>query len=104
MKKFYAVLLMLLGANVLYSQPTTNLNVNSSNTFVEDKFDWAINKAFSYVKINQPIAGYGAAMDTATFCARDVAHMAEGAHILGLDTENWSMLHLFVYGANRRTS
>jgi PKD repeat protein len=104
MKKLLPILVLLFPGILAFGQPTTNLQVTSSNSFVADKFDWGINKAFSYVKIGTPVAGYAAAMDTATFCARDVAHMAEGAHLLGLDAENWSMLHLFAYGANRRVT
>ena len=104
MKKLLSILFLLFAGSLAFGQLTTNLYVTSSNSFVVDKFNWGINKAFSYVKIGTPVAGYAAAMDTATFCAHDVAHMAEGAHLLGLDAENWSMLHLFAYGANRRAA
>jgi hypothetical protein len=104
MRNLITILLILIGGNFIFAQPTTTLKVTSANSFVEDKFDWAIEKALSFVKVGQAVAGYAAAMDTSQFCARDVSHMAEGAHLLGLDTENWEMLYAFAYGANRRVT
>lgn len=34
------------------------------------------------------------------FCTRDICHQAAGAHLLGLDLENWTMLRHFAAGAN----
>lgn len=92
---------------VIAAQPTSNLTLRSSSTFLEESFAWAKNKAQSYVRTGQRpdyIPCYFAAMSDREFCVRDVAHHMEGAHLLGLDRENWSMMHLFAQGANRRVA
>jgi hypothetical protein len=34
------------------------------------------------------------------FCSRDISHSTAGAHLLGLDNENFTMMHWFAAGAN----
>jgi hypothetical protein len=85
--------------------PTSTLSLRSSNKFLDDSFAWAKSKALSYVRTGQRpdyLPCYFAAMSDSEFCVRDVAHHMEGAHLLGLDTENRSMMRLFATGANRR--
>jgi PKD repeat protein len=105
MRKIFSIFLLVILSQLAFSQqPTTDLKATSANPFVVSQFDWAIGKALDLVVVGDVVPGYAAAMDLSQFCARDVAHMAEGAHILGLQTENYSMLHAFVYGANRRVT
>ena len=80
------------------AQPTSNLSLRSSSPLLDESFAWAKDKALSYVRTGQRsdyMPCYFAAMSDTEFCVRDAAHMMEGAHLLGLDVENWSMMHLF---------
>lgn len=105
MRKIINTLLFVVLSHLAFSQqPTTDLEATSGNPVVVSQFDWAIGKALDLVVVGDVVPGYAAAMDLSQFCARDVAHMAEGAHLLGLDNENWSMLYAFVRGANRRVT
>jgi hypothetical protein len=88
-------------------QPTSTLTLDSSSEELNESFLWAKGKALSLVRTDtgpDHIPCYFAAMSDTEFCVRDVAHMMEGAHLLGLDRENWSMMHLFAFGANRRVN
>jgi len=87
------------------AQPVSDLTLRSSSPLLDESFAWAKTKALSCVRTGQRpdyIPCYFAAMSDSQFCVRDVAHMMEGAHLLGLDAENWSMMNLFACGANRR--
>ncbi len=87
------------------AEPTAKLTVRSSNQMLDESFAWAKAKALSYVRTDkQPdyIPCYFAAMSDREFCVRDTSHQLEGAHLLGLDAENWSMILQFARGANRR--
>lgn len=104
MRNLTGIIFLMLATGLLMAQPTTTLQVTSGNSIVENQFEWAVNRALSLVVEGQVVAGYSAAMDLSQFCARDVSHMAEGAHMLGLDTENQEMMYAFAYGANRRVT
>ena len=92
-------------ATAVSAEPTARLSVRSSNAMLDESFAWAKAKALSCVRTGkQPdyIPCYFAAMSDSEFCVRDTSHQLEGAHLLGLDAENWSMISLFARGANRR--
>lgn len=87
------------------AQIKSPLTLNSSNPELNAGFIWAKDKALQLVLTDKPdckIPSYSAAMSIEQFCVRDVAHQLEGAHLLGLDTENYSMMNSFAWGANRR--
>lgn len=90
------------------------LSFESSNAKLEAAFQWAIGKALSYVQTgktgvvdgheqNRPgvgsvkyIPSYWAGYTWRTaFYSRDYCHQAPGAHLLGLQEENLSMLRAF---------
>lgn len=81
------------------------ITLRSASPELDAGFAWARARALSLVRTGQQpdyVPCYFAAMSDREFCVRDTAHMAEGAHLLGLDAENWSMLRAFAWGANRR--
>ncbi|MCR8644900.1 S-layer homology domain-containing protein [Paenibacillus sp. N1-5-1-14] len=90
------------------------LTIDTSNTKLKDAFNWAIPKAKSYVRTgkqglinrdeylgNNPeikdyIPSYWAGYaHRYAFYSRDMVHQMAGAHLLGLDQENKSMLTAF---------
>ncbi|EGD48130.1 Glycosyl hydrolase family 98 putative carbohydrate binding module [Ruminiclostridium papyrosolvens DSM 2782] len=103
-------------AKVTKTHPSSTLTLTADTSIadsidLQSKFQWAKDKALSYVRTANKfdyIPSYFAAMtDDGTnsqgqFCARDVAHYMEGAHLLGLDLENFSMMKVFATGANGR--
>jgi len=75
-----------------------DLTFQTSSTYLQNAFDWAKEEALSKVHTgegeNYPC--YQAALqDRPAFCQRDFAHQVDGAALLGLDEENFSMLKLF---------
>lgn len=95
------------------------ITIDSSNQMIKDAFNWAKPKAKSYVRtgktglINRDEtfskgpeiksympsywAGYA---HRYAFYSRDMVHQMAGAHLLGLDNENFSMLKAFAGTAN----
>ncbi|WP_156158142.1 hypothetical protein [Gordoniibacillus kamchatkensis] len=95
------------------------ITIDSSNAKIKDAFRWAVPKAKSYVRTgklglinrdetfgNSPEiknympsywAGYA---HRYAFYSRDMAHQMSGAHLLGLDRENFSMLRAFAGTSN----
>lgn len=95
------------------------VTIDSSNATIKEAFNWAKPKAKSYVRTgkqglinrdetfgNSPEikaympsywAGYA---HRYAFYARDMAHQMAGAHLLGLDRENFSMLKAFAGTSN----
>ncbi len=74
------------------------LMLNSSCEQLNDIFNWAKDRAYSFVETGEGnnIPSYWAGLpDRPAFYLRDVAHQALGAHFLELDQENYSMLHTF---------
>jgi len=66
----------------------------SNNSSLNNAFEWAKNKAFSYVHDGSDPVGfwYEAALPKReAFCMRDVSHQSIGAEILGLSTHNYNM-------------
>ncbi len=79
------------------------LTVSADNPLVEDAFGWARKRALDWVQTgaapgNLPSywAGYPS---RPMFYARDVCHQAVGAHLLGLDAENFAMFRHFARSA-----
>ena len=95
------------------------LSLDTSNPKLQRAFPWAVNKALSYVQTGKtgvvdgheghrqgagsvkyiPCYWAGYTWRTA-FYSRDFCHQAAGAHLLGLQEENLSMLRAFAATAN----
>jgi hypothetical protein len=90
------------------------LSIETTNPKLERAFGWAVIKALSYVQTGKTgvvdgherqrqgdgnvnyIPSYWAGYTWRTaFYSRDFCHQAAGAHLLGLQGENWSMLRAF---------
>lgn len=108
-----AVLVLFLAAGPIAAHAQA-ISASSSNRKVESAFAWAREKALSYVQTgktgvvdrherNSPgtgsavyIPSYWAGYTSRTaFYSRDYCHQAAGAHLLGLQEENLSMLRAF---------
>ena len=79
------------------------LTVASDNAYVENAFAWARERALAWVMTDAAPANlpsYWAGYPSREmFYSRDVCHQAGGAHLLGLDTENFAMLRHFAASA-----
>lgn len=77
---------------------TKIIQLNSSDTELNEAFSWATKTAMSYVNLGDPVGPwYEAALpERESFCMRDVAHMSIGAYYLGLRKHNKNMLTKFV--------
>ncbi len=94
------------------------LSIETSNPKLERAFNWAVRKALSYVQTGKTgrvdghernRAGQGSAKYIPSYWAgytwrtafysRDFCHQAAGAHLLGLQEENLSMLRAFANSA-----
>lgn len=87
------------------STRTPTIRFSSSEIDLDEGFRWATNKALEWVQTGKAerIPSYWAGLtDRPMFYSRDVAHQALGAHLLGLDKENVSMLTAFVESATAR--
>ncbi|MBM7787534.1 hypothetical protein [Tenggerimyces flavus] len=74
----------------------------SSLEGLDEAFAWARDRALAWVQTGSPgvLPSYWAGMvDRPMFYSRDVAHQALGAHLLGLDEENFVMLRHFAASA-----
>lgn len=117
MKRLLFVLLLLIYGCA--SKPiSTELTISSSNESLVKIFNWAKPKALSFVQTGKYgpinvserheatdttyyIPSYWAGYPLRTaFYSRDFCHQATGAHLLGLDEENLSMLRAFAASAN----
>ncbi|WP_432888242.1 hypothetical protein ACQPYH_07060 [Kribbella sp. CA-245084] len=81
---------------------TSTLEFSSSMDDLDRGFRWAEQVALRTVRTGDPgaIPSYHAGLlDRPMFYARDVAHQALGAHLLGLDEENFTMLRHFAASA-----
>jgi hypothetical protein len=74
-----------------------SVRFHSSDPELEAAWNWAKEKALSYVRQGDPVGPwYEAALPGRdAFCMRDVAHMSTGAAVLGLDEQNKNMLKKF---------
>lgn len=82
---------------------TPSLSLTAGNADLVADFGWAKDKALSWVQTGkQPtyIPSYWAGLtNRPAFYSRDWAHQALGAHLLGLDNENLTMLRTFALSA-----
>ncbi|HEU4426694.1 MAG TPA: hypothetical protein VFR67_29525, partial [Pilimelia sp.] len=83
--------------------PTSRLAIASGSSQLVADFTWAKQRALDWVQTGkQPsyIPCYWAGLtNRPAFYSRDFAHQAAGAHLLGLDAENLSMLRTFAASA-----
>jgi hypothetical protein len=117
---FVTLILLFSGYNSLRSQPVKEIKIDCSNKTLVTTFNWAKEKACSFVQtgIKGPlnvsernrtsidsaeyIPSYWAGYPLRTaFYSRDFCHQATGAHLLGLEDENFSMLKAFAASADR---
>jgi hypothetical protein len=79
------------------------LTVTSDDAIVEEGFAWARKRALAWVQTDAAagnLPSYWAGYPSRPmFYSRDVCHQAVGAHLLGLDTENFAMLRHFARSA-----
>ncbi|MFB6725903.1 hypothetical protein ACFCV3_37375 [Kribbella sp. NPDC056345] len=79
------------------------LTVSSDSSYVEEAFAWASRRALDWVQTDaQPgnLPSYWAGYPSRElFYSRDVCHQAAGAHLLGLDAENFAMFRHFARSA-----
>ncbi len=115
MKTLISLISLFLSTTVLSAQ---DIHINSSNKDLEKSFEWAKTKARSFVvtgqtgpvnrseqdkpyitRAYQPVYWAGYPLRTA-FYSRDFCHQISGAHLLGLDVENFTMMKSFAASAN----
>jgi hypothetical protein len=81
----------------------SELTVTSDLGYVEDAFAWARKRALEWVQTDASAANlpsYWAGYPSRPmFYSRDVCHQAAGAHLLGLDPENFAMFRHFARSA-----
>lgn len=118
MRIIYIITLFLIVSEAVIAQ---QISITSSSKELEVAFDWAKNKALSYVmtgkngpvniselnhdttEIVQYIPSFWAGYPGRTaFYSRDFCHQSSGAYWLGLDKENFSMLKSFASTANEQ--
>jgi hypothetical protein len=84
--------------------PASPLTLTSSSQYLEAAFNWNKAKALSWVRTgvkSDYIPCYWAGYNyRPAFYVRDIAHQCEGAALLGLNNENFSMWHAFAGTAN----
>ena len=114
--KIILLFLILLGSTSIYAQKR-EIKLISDNTELVEIFNWAKTKAYSFVQTNKkgPINVYNRDQPSETvnyipsywagyplrtaFYSRDFCHQAIGAHLLGLEEENFTMLEAFTKSA-----
>jgi hypothetical protein len=81
------------------------IQARSSMTDLVDSFTWASQRSREWVQTGRGnvLPSYWAGLtDRPMFYSRDLCHQLLGAHLLGLDTENLTMLRHFAASANER--
>lgn len=76
-----------------------SIQFKSSDTFLEERFEWAKKMALSYSHHGEDKVGlwYEAALpERDSFCIRDISHQIHGATFLGLDKHSKNMLEKFI--------
>ncbi|MFY0688233.1 MAG: hypothetical protein JXQ90_13760 [Cyclobacteriaceae bacterium] len=117
----YAPLIFIVGlacSNVADKVENQGLQIHSSHQQIEKTFQWAGEKARTYVQTGKqgPVDVWerGEGTDTvayipsywagypgrSAFYSRDFCHQALGAHLLGLEEENFTMLRAFAASAD----
>ena len=85
---------------------TSDLSISSSSPELVNLFNWEKDLALSYVMTGMPgtVPCYAAANPIKeAYCLRDFEHMALGAHFLGLDLENITMMKSVARTATPKT-
>jgi hypothetical protein len=81
----------------------SDLTLRSDLGYLEDAFAWARKRALDWVRTDAAagnLPSYWAGYPSRPmFYSRDVCHQAVGAHLLGLDAENFAMLRHFARSA-----
>lgn len=81
----------------------SDLTVTSDSGYLEEAFGWARKRALDWVQTGRApgnLPSYWAGYPSRDmFYSRDVCHQAIGAHLLGLDAENFAMLRHFAQSA-----
>ena len=81
-------------------QSLSDLQFHSSNSTLNDSFNWAKRQALAYARTGTIGAWYEAALPGRNaFCMRDVSHQTQGAAALGLFAANRNMLSRFAASA-----
>jgi len=91
------------GAIAETKKTTTDLAITSSNEHLVELFNWARDRSIDLTQTHKSTPNrpphvpcyWGSYAHDPAFFARDIYHQAEGGHVLGLDEENFNMLHLF---------
>ena len=100
-----AVLLACSGLAVAQQPASSLLHFTSTNTSLQQSFEWAKKQALTYSRPGAGTMGpwYEAALPGRNaFCMRDVSHQTEGAAALGLYAANRNMLGLFAQSAAKK--
>lgn len=97
------ILLLVCSGLAVAQQPTSSpLGFKSTNTSLQQSFEWAKKQALTYSRSGAGSIGpwYEAALPGRNaFCMRDVSHQTEGAATLGLYAANRNMLDRFASSA-----
>ena len=97
-----ALLLACSGLAAAQQPASSPLGFTSTNTSLQQSFEWAKKQALTYTRPGAGSMGpwYEAALPGRNaFCMRDVSHQTEGAAALGLYAANRNMLGLFAQSA-----
>ena len=112
------ILMLLNGCGATSITEYDKVSIVSSSEELNTAFNWAVAKSLSYVmtnkkgaiNISESSAGYSNTNYIpsywagypyrSAFYSRDYCHQMSGAHILGLELENFTMLKLFAASAN----
>jgi hypothetical protein len=82
----------------------SSLTLTSDTGYLVEAFDWARERALGWVQTGREVANlasyWAGYPDRPMFYSRDVCHQAVGAHLLGLDAENLTMIRHFAASAN----
>jgi hypothetical protein len=73
------------------------ITLNTSDAALAAAFEWARRQALAYASSGDPVGDwYEAALPgRQAFCMRDTAHQSMGAHMLGLASHTYNMMHKF---------
>ncbi|MEY9853222.1 hypothetical protein ABH923_002900 [Leifsonia sp. EB41] len=92
--------------NLATTPPDAPITFVSSSPLLNDGFEWARLRALEWVqtkRLSTALPSYWAGLtDRPMFYSRDVTHQALGAHLLGLDEENFAMIRHFARSATQR--
>jgi hypothetical protein len=89
----------------MIAMPIPPLRFRCSDAHLSSGFQWAVGESLKAVQTGRPGAmpSYWAGLrHRPMFYSRNVAHQALGAHLLGLDRENLTMLRHFAASATRQ--